>query len=65
MKKCLFSSLQTISKCQAEYPLKTYIFVAESECLIALPNFKILLSKLRNKMLIQLVYAMKELNWWP
>ena len=47
LKKCHFSSLQTILNCLAEYPLKIDINVGKFyECLI---DFYILLSKLRNR----------------
>ena len=66
LKKCHFTSLETILNCQAEYPLKTYISVEKlNEGLIQKPCLisKFCSQYLETESLIQLVYAMKELDW--
>ena len=54
--------------CQAEYSLKTDISVGKfNECLIE-EHFQISRFCSQNykiESFIQLVYAMKELDWWP
>ena len=68
VEKCHFSSLQNILNCQTEYPLKTVISVRKfNECLIEKhsPISKFYSQNFEIESLILLVYAMKELDWWP
>ena len=63
-----FISLQYSLNCQVEYPLKDDISVEKlNECLIEkhCPIPKFCSQNYVTESLIQLVYVMKEMEWWP